>query len=96
MGKQHVGYARLHDACDRIVEGKRRFGEERELERERRQNRDRDREKESRLGILNGCSSEFRTKSKNDQCTPKSVQSTSSFPLLRWSARGGTGRVEFW
>ena len=36
MGKQHVGYARLRAAVDRIVEAKRKLREEREQERERR------------------------------------------------------------
>ena len=36
MGKQHVGYARLRAAVDRIVEAKRKLREEREQEREKR------------------------------------------------------------
>ena len=36
MGKQHVGYARLRTAVDRIVEAKRKLREEREQEREKR------------------------------------------------------------
>ena len=36
MGKQHVGYARLRNAVDRIVEAKKKLREEREQERDRR------------------------------------------------------------
>ena len=54
MGKQHVGYARLRVAVDRIVEAKRKLREEREQEREKRreaprESRDKDKEpRESR------------------------------------------------
>ena len=51
MGKQHVGYARLRVAVDRIVEGKRKLREEREQERERRRGGG---DRESRYGI-HGC-----------------------------------------
>ena len=36
MGKQHVGYARLRNAVDRIVEAKKKLREERVQERDRR------------------------------------------------------------